>query len=63
MPLVTEMEKIQATHLYRTRNTEDSSVLNTRNIITSIEEERNFIVEFLIRIHGNSLAFYISYLR
>lgn len=57
MPLVTEMEKIQATQLYRTGSTEDSSVLNAKNIITSIEEERNFIVEFLIRIQGNSLRF------
>lgn len=57
MPLVTEMEKIQATQLYRTGSTEDSSVLNEKNIITSIEEERNFIVEFLIRIQGNSLRF------
>lgn len=57
MPLVTEMEKIQATQLYGTGSTEDSSVLNEKNIITSIEEERNFIVEFLIRIQGNSLRF------
>lgn len=57
MPLVTEEEKIQATHLYRTGNTEDGSVLNGRNIIISIKEERNLIVEFLIRIHGDSLCF------
>lgn len=57
MSLVTEMEKIQATHLYRTGNTEDSSVLNARNIIISIKGERNFTVEFLIRRHDNSLCY------
>lgn len=51
------MEKIQTIHFYRTGDSEDSSVLNARNIIISIEEEKNFTVEFLIEIHGNSLCF------
>lgn len=64
MHLVTYMGKIQATYFCRTGNTEDSSVLNARNIIISIKEERNIIVEFLIRIHDNTaLAFYVGNLR